>query len=53
MKTKLILLALLLLTGMAIAATFTYKCPRCGLIQEYTWPGIYKCPNDGSTMNQR
>lgn len=37
-------------TGIALAATYTYKCPRCGLIQQYDRPGIYKCPSDGTYM---
>lgn len=46
-----VLLSILVLTaGIAVAATFTYKCSRCGLVQQYSFPGIRKCPNDGSTM---
>jgi hypothetical protein len=30
--------------------TYTYNCPICGLIQQFTRPGIYKCPRDGSVM---
>jgi hypothetical protein len=34
-----------------LAATYTYKCPKCGLIQTYGQlnPGV-KCPNDGWSM---
>jgi len=42
-----------LLTGlcMAFGTLYTYKCPKCGLIQQYSTstPGA-KCPNDGWTM---
>jgi hypothetical protein len=27
-----------------------FRCPICGLIQIYTLPGIYECPNDRTTM---
>ncbi len=37
-------------TSVFAAATYKYKCFRCGLIQEYDRPGIYKCPKDGSTL---
>jgi len=36
--------------GLALAVAYTYKCPKCGLIQQYDRPGIYKCPQDGWTM---
>jgi predicted nucleic acid-binding Zn ribbon protein len=51
MKTKLALLALLLVTGLALAATYTYKCPKCGNIQTFDRPspGV-KCPRDGWIM---
>jgi len=45
-------LGILLATMLAVlAATYTYKCPKCGLIQTYGQPnpGV-KCPNDGWTM---
>ncbi|CAN5539234.1 hypothetical protein BH09VER1_BH09VER1_23880 [soil metagenome] len=43
--------ASLLVASVALAATtYSYKCPRCGLIQQYTKMGIYKCPTDGSFM---
>ncbi len=35
----------------AATKTFKYKCPRCGLVLEYTRQSIYKCPQDGTTMN--
>lgn len=50
LKTTLLLGLLLLTSGIAVAATYTYKCFRCGLVQQYSFPGIRKCPNDGSTM---
>ncbi len=43
---------LLIITGAAVlAATYTYKCPKCHLVQEYSQPspGV-KCPNDGWVM---
>ena len=38
--------------GVAQAApkTYKYRCPKCGLVQEFTRPGVKKCPNDGRTM---
>jgi len=39
--------------GILLAATYTYRCAKCGLIQQYTVPGIYKCPNDGQYMDHR
>jgi hypothetical protein len=35
----------------ALAAAYSYKCPKCGLIQTYAQPkpGV-KCPNDGWIM---
>ena len=58
MKTKAVALATaatLLVAGItatvyAAAQTYKYKCSKCGLIQEYAQPGIYKCPKDGSAM---
>lgn len=41
---------MVVVTSFALAATYTYKCPKCGLIQSYSQPGIVKCPNDGSSM---
>jgi len=46
----LLILAFIAITGIALAAVYTYKCPRCGLIQQYDRPGIYKCPSDGTYM---
>lgn len=34
----------------AAAKTYRYRCPKCGLIQEYKNPGSKKCPNDKRTM---
>ena len=42
--------ALAVATGTVLAAVYSYKCPKCGLIQQYAQPGIYKCPNDGWIM---
>ena len=52
-KTTVASLAALATAGVLLAATYTYRCPRCGLVQEYTVPGIYKCPNDGQYMDHR
>jgi hypothetical protein len=30
--------------------TYKYRCTKCKLIQEYSVPGVKKCPNDGTTM---
>ncbi len=35
---------------LAAPKTYTYKCMKCKLIQEYGTPGVKKCPNDGKTM---
>ncbi len=35
----------------AATKTYKYKCPRCGLVLEYARQTIYKCPQDGTTMN--
>ena len=46
------ILSILVATIVAVlAATYTYKCPKCGLIQSYGQPnpGV-KCPNDGYSM---
>lgn len=36
----------------AVSKTYKYKCPKCNLIQEYSTPGIKKCPNDKRTMTR-
>ena len=41
---------LLLTVGTVMAAVYTYKCVKCGLIQQYDRIGSYKCPRDGSVM---
>ena len=47
MKAAAFALVLLMVgVGAALAAVFSYKCPKCGLIQQYDHPGIYKCPKD-------
>lgn len=46
-------LAILTAAGILMAATYVYNCPRCGLVQQYSQPGIYKCPNDGQFMYQK
>lgn len=53
MKRRLVLFALVALAcGAAYAAPklYKYRCPKCGLVQEYDRPGSRKCPNDGRTM---
>jgi hypothetical protein len=52
MKNIMLLLGVLLFTVSSSIAVqlYTYKCPACGLIQQYTIPGVYKCPNDKWTM---
>jgi hypothetical protein len=53
MKNKIAITALVLAgfaTSVFAAVSYKYKCSRCGLIQEYDRPGIYKCPKDGSVM---
>lgn len=54
MKTKILFLIFTVaLCGTVWATTiYTYRCPSCGLIQQYTRPGIYKCPKDGWFMLQ-
>jgi len=49
-QTTLTILAFIAITGIALALTYTYKCPRCGVIVQYDRPGIYKCPSDGSSL---
>jgi len=51
MKTKLTLGILLLATALALAASYTYRCPKCGNIQTFDRPspGI-KCSRDGWIM---
>lgn len=46
----LVAMALTVATGTALAAVYAYKCPKCGLIQQYDHPGIFKCPKDGLVM---
>ena len=54
MKTIAILIVTLaIVTGAALAAVYTYKCPKCGLLQQYSMPGSHKCPNDGWVMFQQ
>ena len=46
-------LSLLATAGIVLAAaTYSYKCPKCGLIQTYDRPspGV-KCPKDGWIMS--
>lgn len=31
---------------------FIYQCPKCGLTQQYTRTGMYRCPNDHMLMFQ-
>jgi phage FluMu protein Com len=44
-----IVISVLLVTA-AIAAVYTYKCPRCGVIVQYDRPGVYKCAKDNLIM---
>lgn len=46
-------LTVLAATSILLSATYTYRCAKCGLIQQYTVPGIYKCPSDGQYMDHR
>lgn len=52
MKTIVVatLICLLATTASAAPKTYKYRCPKCGLFQEYKTPGSKKCPNDGRTM---
>lgn len=53
MKVMKILSSVVLLlaaAGILMAAVYTYKCPACGLIQQYDRIGAYKCPKDGFFM---
>ena len=54
MKSLLLtLLSLLLITaGLAYAAqTYSYKCPKCGLIQTFDTPkGFVYCPSDHTLL---
>lgn len=51
MKTLILTIVLCLCATAAFAGkTYKYRCPKCGLVQEYTVPGSKKCPNDGRTM---
>ena len=38
-------------TVVAATKTYKYQCPRCKLVLEYARQSIYKCPQDGTTMN--
>lgn len=51
---KKLMLVLVALTATAVAAVYTYKCSRCGLLQQYSQPkpGL-KCPRDGALMFQQ
>jgi len=52
-RIRLLLIAgtvLTALTGTVLAAVYSYKCPKCGLIEQYDHIGIFKCPKDGSFM---
>jgi hypothetical protein len=57
MKTRTLARRTVILTTMALVASagfalaaYTYRCPKCGLIQTYNTPAMPKCPNDGWTM---
>lgn len=55
MKKRLALIALLLLVATAVAnQIYTYRCPKCGLIQQYDKVVFTpKCPADGWRMERR
>lgn len=50
MKRLVSVVLLLAAAGIVMAAVYTYKCPKCGLIQQYDRIGAYKCPKDGFFM---
>jgi hypothetical protein len=53
MKRRFFVVALLAIccdSAHAAPKTYKYRCPKCGLVQEYTRPGTKKCPNDGRNM---
>lgn len=52
MKTIHIALGILILTAVIALAqqVVTYRCPRCSAIQQFQFPGQYKCPRDGALM---
>ncbi|MEI6377404.1 MAG: hypothetical protein WCO97_09440 [bacterium] len=54
MKSLLLTLTAFVVIGIGIAyagMTYTYKCPNCGLVQQYDRPNPgAKCPNDGWIM---
>ncbi len=38
--------------SLAQQKNWTYKCPKCGIIQTYSMPqGVPKCPSDGTSMH--
>ncbi len=44
-------LLLIITCAAVLAATYTYKCPKCQLVQQYSQPSPgAKCPNDGWAM---
>ena len=54
MKSSIWIIIALVSAGVLWAATtYSYVCPKCGLIETYTMPGIHKCPNDGWMMNPK
>jgi hypothetical protein len=51
MKKVIMLGVMLFTTSIGFAMhLYTYKCPACGLVQQYKIPGVYKCSTDGWTM---
>jgi len=53
MKRIVITCGALLLSYTLWAASYTYKCPKCGVVMTYDRPGVVKCPKDGSLMSPK
>jgi hypothetical protein len=49
-KRLLTVIALVGTVALALAAVYSYRCPKCNLIQQYSQPGVYKCPKDGLSL---
>ena len=44
-------LLLIITCAAVLAATYTYQCPKCHLVLQFTQQSLgVKCPNDGSAM---
>lgn len=50
MKNIIHALAIFIATTTFANSVSTYYCPIDRIIQQYTWPGIYKCPKCGYAM---